>query len=115
VQNQIKRDKQMGQTKILELIEKEGVVFTIDIVNALRNGDSCGESLKKHLKQLRKYKEVNFVKITFANASELAKQFPKLEERLASGHKIRRPEYMYFSIKLRQKGGKNGRNCARNH
>ena len=88
----------MVQDKILRVILKREFLFGTEIKDIIRIGDSECESIRKRLKQMRKYHEIGFILITFANKDQVARKIPYVQKRFDAGYKIRRPTYLYFPV-----------------
>ena len=84
------------QTEILKLLQKEKYLTGTEIITRLRNNGETKEWIRKSLKKLRHYREINFILVTFENQTLIAKQCPYLKTKLDNGYKIRRPCYIYF-------------------
>ena len=86
----------MVKEDMLNLLNKEPYLFATDIIARLRKNDEAKEGIRISLKQLRKYREVKFVLVTFENQKNMAKRFHRVKEYLDKGNKIRGPKYLYF-------------------
>ena len=108
----------MAQDKILEILLTNGRLFSIQIINIMKEKDEPKEYIKKRLKQMRKYHEIGFVcigmdtdkrlykyketdkieeKWKVASNKVMYKKFPELKERIEVNKKpITRPCYLYF-------------------
>ena len=100
----------MVQEEIIKILEEKEFLTGTEIINELRQGDGASESIRKRLKQLRKFKEIGFIEVNKYNVEESIKMLPllssKIDEMFSCGFKIRRPMYIYFSLKLYPNGKK---------
>jgi len=65
----------VSQEQILEILEKKGKLFATQIINELRIDIESKESIRRRLKQMRKYKEIGFIQIWVHNGTNKSGSF----------------------------------------
>ncbi len=60
----------MSQQRILDVLEKKGRLFATEIINELRHDDEAKEFIRRVLKQMRKYNDINYIGIKINNVTE---------------------------------------------
>ena len=101
----------MSQDKIIKILKKNGRLFATQIINIMRTDDEPKEFVRKTLKQMRKYNDINFICVGIENKKHhllkykqtnvskwkiikdtlMFKKFPELQNK-----KITRECYLYF-------------------
>jgi len=110
----------MAQEKIIEMLNKRRGLFASQIIHLLQISNEPKESIRKVLKQMRKYHDIKFVCIgiesrekhlyKYKNTDEekikwkiikediIFKKFPELQKRIiVRKSPITRPCYLYFA------------------
>lgn len=95
----------MSQGEIIKILEKEGRLFTNQIINWLRVENEPKTFVTKCLKQLRKFNEVKFICIEPEDKEKKLFRYTNIDEPNKGKWKIIKSELLYLKfpeLKLRK-------------